>query len=119
MAEFEVESEELAYRTRMAWFMEKHQDTPISDSNPEVEETDEVDEHGISAWMIASSTYDERDSAISTMAFHERKYPEDRQRIVRIETRHYVEYITDEELQKWHDKAAKGDKEKAARASAS
>lgn len=114
--EFEIKSEEITSRTRSRWILETYREAPTTKS--EGPPVDARDECGHSEWMITSSEYDDRDRAVSTLAFRERKYPEDRNRVVRVEIRverrHFFEDISGEELQKWHDLAAKGDAEKKA-----
>jgi len=105
--QFEVTSEEILSYARVGWILETYTGGPLTAA--EELPLDRRDENGYSEWMISSSEYDERDRAVSTLAFRERKYPEDKNRIVRIEKRCYVEDISDGERQKWHDLAVKGD----------
>lgn len=109
--EFEVKSEELEDRAHSVWIMELPKDTPIAEAegNPNDGTVNED-----ARWMGVGTHFSERDRAIATVAFHERQTP-GQQRIVRVETRVYVEHVSPEEFQKWHDLAAKGDAEKAAR----
>lgn len=108
----EVTSEELPDRAKTVWIMEVDRESPLADAAQDASE--DTEEEREPAWMGIGALYDDRKRALSTLAFHERKHGPGRQQLVRVENRHYVERVTPEELQEFHDQAAAGDAEKAA-----
>lgn len=75
--------ERVAYR----WFLEKRMHAVLGeDGMPRP-----VVEGEPSAWMQMGTVYDDEDRAMATWTFHREKYPEGGHRLVRAETRFYVE----------------------------
>lgn len=109
----EATSGELPERAKSRWIIEIDQKTPLADAGSEDAEDSVPDT--TPRWMIVSSFYDDRDRALRSLAFRQRKYPDETQRFVRIEERHHIEDVEPEELQEFHDQATQGDADKAAR----
>lgn len=85
----EIVGGEIVNRAKTYWFMERLVTSPVVAKDGE-----QIADAG--DFIFQGSLREDRDDMLSVVRFHEKKNPDDERRVIRVETRYYVEKITEE-----------------------